>query len=197
MVNHRGKIYNNRLDQKGRLSFVSPNNGEHRLCFSVEGNSLGQDFRVHVAVEQHLKEENHDHIVKREHLSGMDLRIRQLSDTLQNIKEEQNYFKSRELRFFSTTESTNTRSQWCSIFQILGMALVTGFNIFYLQVPSWAGAVSRREVKAGGVRWRVKRGPSSRPTDERCRSPSAHTNHMCPSPLRHVTDVSSRRMCIL
>jgi hypothetical protein len=141
VVNHRGKVYDNRLDQKGRLSFVSPNNGEHRLCFSVEGNSLGQDFRVHVAIEQHLKEENHDHIVKREHLSGMDLRIRQLSDTLNNIKEEQSYFKARELRFFSTTESTNARSQWCSIFQILGMALVTGFNIFYLQVISCAGAV--------------------------------------------------------
>ena len=134
VVNHKGKVYDNRLDTKGRLSFASPHNGEHRLCFSVEGSSLGQDFRVHVAIEQHLQHENHDHIIKREHLSGMDLRVRKLSEVLDAIKEEQRYFKTREDRFFSTTESTNTRSQWCSVCQIVGMAIVTGFNILYLQV---------------------------------------------------------------
>ena len=41
----------------------------------MEGNSLGQDFRVHVEIQQTLQEEiNNDHIVKREHLSGIDLR---------------------------------------------------------------------------------------------------------------------------
>ena len=52
VVNHKGKVYDHRLDTKGRLSFASPHNGEHRLCFSVEGSSLGQDFRVHVDFQQ-------------------------------------------------------------------------------------------------------------------------------------------------
>ena len=93
VVNHRGKVYDTRLDTQGKLSFVTPDNGEHRLCFSVEGNSLGQDFRVHVRFDHLIKEENHDQIIKKEHLSGMDLRVRQLMDELDSIKDEQNYFR--------------------------------------------------------------------------------------------------------
>ena len=93
VVNHRGKVYDTRLDTQGKLSFVTPDNGEHRLCFSVEGNSLGQDFRVHVRFDHLIKEENHDQIIKKEHLSGMDLRVRQLMDELDSIKDEQSYFR--------------------------------------------------------------------------------------------------------
>ena len=111
VVNQRGAVYDARLDNQGRLSFVTQDSGEHRVCFSVEGQSYGQDFRVHVHIEHMLKAENHDNIIKREHLSGMDLRVRQLQDEIEEIKQEQGYFRSREDRFFQTTQSTNTRSQ--------------------------------------------------------------------------------------
>ena len=33
VVNFMGKVYDNRLDKKGRMSFSSPVDGEHRVCF--------------------------------------------------------------------------------------------------------------------------------------------------------------------
>mmetsp|Transcript_81225 Transcript_81225/g.218445 ORF Transcript_81225/g.218445 Transcript_81225/m.218445 type:complete len:83 (-) Transcript_81225:846-1094(-) len=49
------------------------------------------------------------------------------------VRNEQVYFRDRELRFRQTTDSTNFRSQWLSILQIAGMLAVTVIQLGYLR----------------------------------------------------------------
>ena len=116
ITNYAGQILDHRLDQEGRKSFTTPFDAEHRICFVVRGHSLGQDFRVHVAIDHALT--HPDDVLRREALTNIDQRVLALSDTIERIKTEQAYFRERENRFFLTTASTNARAQWCTVAQL-------------------------------------------------------------------------------
>ena len=63
----------------------------------VEGHTLGQNFRVHIQIEQtrDLKEENHDDLLRHGHISAMDLRVRDLNVQIEKIKADQKNFIER------------------------------------------------------------------------------------------------------
>lgn len=129
----KGKVFEGRTEQSGRFAFTTLENGEHRLCFSVVGQSLGQDFRLHVEITQGLPYIDYDALAKKNHLSAMELKVRKLKDEIERVSNEQNYFREREHRFRQTTDSTNFRAKWLSIFQIGGMLLVTSIQLGYLR----------------------------------------------------------------
>jgi len=63
-------------------------------------------------------------VAKREKLTELQLRVRQLLDQVEQISKEQNYQRYREERFRTTSESTNGRVLWWSLAQtcvLLGM----------------------------------------------------------------------------
>ncbi|EKX47513.1 hypothetical protein GUITHDRAFT_137302 [Guillardia theta CCMP2712] len=149
-----GTVFESKLDKEGRLAFTSSEDGDHNLCFrlflsfvlaalalystltrmgSIDGQTLGQDFRVYIQIQLGTAGENNDALLRRDHLSSMELRVRKLSDEISRVQEQQRYFKQRESRFYETTKSTHERAQWCSIMQIVAMIVISLGNLTYLR----------------------------------------------------------------
>lgn len=71
-------------------------------------------------------------VAKREHLSDIEVEIRRLNDKMKDIIKEQQYQRDREGAFRDTSESTNSRVKWWSIFQtvvLLGAGLWQVFHV--------------------------------------------------------------------
>ena len=62
---------------------------------SVEGHSLGQEFRVHLEVEKALKESEADDVVKRSELSAMETKVRDIGVRIDRVKSDQTYLRNR------------------------------------------------------------------------------------------------------
>jgi hypothetical protein len=93
VFSEKGKVFEGRTEQQGRFAFTTLAHGEHRLCFrfrslssaecdlgsfvyylflcSVAGQSLGQDFRLHIDINQGLPYIDYDALAKKNHLSAM------------------------------------------------------------------------------------------------------------------------------
>lgn len=64
---------------------------------------------------------------------SLEAEVRQLSENIQSVKNEQGYIVIRERVHRNTAESTNARVKWWSIFQIIVVAVNSMFQIFYLR----------------------------------------------------------------
>jgi len=97
------------LLQEGRFAFTALQ-GEHHLCLSVEGQSLGQDFRIHLEIKVGLNDVDYEKVAKKEHLSSLELQVRKLKDDVNRVTSEQSYFRNREERSKKTADSTYFRA---------------------------------------------------------------------------------------
>lgn len=59
--------------------------------------------------------------------------MRQLSELVSQVKDEQGYIVVRERTHRNTAESTNARVKWWSIFQILVLSINGGFQVWWLK----------------------------------------------------------------
>ncbi|XP_043231643.1 transmembrane emp24 domain-containing protein eca-like isoform X1 [Amphibalanus amphitrite] len=73
--------------------------------------------RVHLDISVGDQAVDYAVVAKREKLTELQLRVRQLLDQVEQISKEQNYQRYREERFRSTSESTNGRVLWWSLAQ--------------------------------------------------------------------------------
>uniref|UniRef100_A0A7S1G8D0 GOLD domain-containing protein n=1 Tax=Bicosoecida sp. CB-2014 TaxID=1486930 RepID=A0A7S1G8D0_9STRA len=107
------------LDAEGRFAFTSDEAGEHIVCFQLSGQFFGTPTEVRVDLRLNVGEMAIDYaeIARKEHLSTLELEVRKLNDKMRDVKREQNYQRSRELKFRDTSEATNSRVQWWSLFQ--------------------------------------------------------------------------------
>lgn len=64
---------------------------------------------------------------------SLEAEVRQLSENIQAIKNEQGYIVIRERIHRNTAESTNARVKWWSMFQIAVVAVNSLFQIYYLK----------------------------------------------------------------
>jgi hypothetical protein len=126
------KVFEGRTDVEGRFAFTALQ-GEHHLCFSVEGQSLGQDFRIYLEVKVGLNDVDYESVAKKEHLSSLELKVRKIRDDVRRVTQEQSYFRNREERSKRTADSTYFRAMWFSLVQILAMLGVTGVYLLYLR----------------------------------------------------------------
>lgn len=59
--------------------------------------------------------------------------MRQLSELVSQVKDEQGYIVVRERTHRNTAESTNARVKWWSIFQLLVLSANGGFQVWWLK----------------------------------------------------------------
>jgi hypothetical protein len=59
--------------------------------------------------------------------------VRQLSELVSQVKDEQGYIVVRERTHRNTAESTNARVKWWSIFQLLVLSANGGFQVWWLK----------------------------------------------------------------
>ncbi|KAF7951470.1 hypothetical protein EAE96_006779 [Botrytis aclada] len=112
-----------RAVSNGDHSFTANHDGKYLYCFSNEhwsASSKDVSFNVHGIVYVPEAEAPSD---------PLEAEVRQLSDLLAQVKDEQSYIVLRERTHRNTAESTNGRVKWWSIFQ---MAVLVGQGIFQI-----------------------------------------------------------------
>ena len=62
--------------------------------------------------------EGYKEIAEKEKLSELQLRVRQLLDQVNQIQKEQNFQRSREVKFRKTSENTNAKVFWWAAVQV-------------------------------------------------------------------------------
>ncbi|KAK1094400.1 hypothetical protein LTR48_000389 [Friedmanniomyces endolithicus] len=103
---------NKRTVSSGDHSFEAHQDGKYTYCFSNEhwsANTKEVSFNVHGIVYVPEHEAPHDPLEKE---------VRQLSELLAQVKDEQGYIVVRERTHRNTAESTNARVKWWSLFQL-------------------------------------------------------------------------------
>jgi len=113
---------------EGRFTFTSHTPGEHVICLYSNSTKwfAGSQLRVHLDIQVGEQAVDYANVQRKEKLTELQLRIRQLLDQVDQISKEQNYQRYREERFRQTSESTNQRVLWWSVAQTL-VLLVTGY----------------------------------------------------------------------
>ncbi|KAI4285236.1 MAG: hypothetical protein L6R35_004703 [Caloplaca aegaea] len=116
-----------RAVSSGDHSFDADADGKYVYCFSNEHWSAATkevSFNVHGIVYVPESEAPQD---------PLEVEIKQLSELLSQVKDEQSYIVVRERTHRNTAESTNGRVKWWSIFQ-LGVLLGEGiFQVWWLK----------------------------------------------------------------
>jgi len=110
----------------GSISITAQADGRHEYCFSNLMSSVADkivSFNVHGVV----------YIAEDEHIAPIEREIRDLSNGLQTVKDEQEYIVVREKVHRNTAESTNDRVKWWSIIQALVLISVCAWQIYYLR----------------------------------------------------------------
>ncbi|KAI9862460.1 MAG: p24 complex component [Trichoglossum hirsutum] len=111
----------------GDHSFTAPLDGKYVYCFSNEHSSVSSkevSFNVHGIVYVPESDAPSD---------PLEAEVRQLSELLTQVKDEQSYIILRERTHRNTAESTNARVKWWSIFQ-LGVLIGEGiFQVWWLK----------------------------------------------------------------
>ncbi|KAI9676969.1 MAG: p24 complex component [Caeruleum heppii] len=111
----------------GDHSFDADQDGKYTYCFNNEAwsaTSKEVSFNVHGIVYVPESEAP---------LDPLEIQVRQLSELLSQVKDEQTYIVIRERTHRNTAESTNSRVKWWSIFQI-GVLVGEGvFQVWWLK----------------------------------------------------------------
>ncbi|KLU84208.1 endosomal protein P24B [Magnaporthiopsis poae ATCC 64411] len=105
----------------GDVSFTAQHDGQYTYCFGNEhwgATSKEVSFNVHGIVYVSEADQPHD---------PLEAAVRQLSELLAQVKDEQSYIVMRERTHRNTAESTNSRVKWWNLFVI---GVVIGESIF-------------------------------------------------------------------
>ncbi|KAK8160898.1 emp24/gp25L/p24 family/GOLD-domain-containing protein [Phyllosticta citrichinensis] len=122
-----GMQVHERSVSSGDHSFEAKVDGTYTYCFSNEhwsANTKEVSFNVHGIVYVPESEAPQDPLEKE---------VRQLSELVAQVKDEQGYIVVRETVHRNTAESTNARVKWWSIFQLLVLVGEGIFQVWWLK----------------------------------------------------------------
>jgi hypothetical protein len=123
---------------------VAHHDGKYTYCFSNEvwsSTSKEVSFNVHGIVyvpeeevpANPLEFEGKLHRINRLEATLMPIAVRQLSELLAQVKDEQSYIVIRERIHRNTAESTNGRVKWWSVFQMIVLVGEGVFQVWWLK----------------------------------------------------------------
>ncbi|KYQ90413.1 emp24/gp25L/p24 family protein [Tieghemostelium lacteum] len=124
-------IYQGQRETEGTKTLRSSQAGLYSFCFSNKMSSLTDkmvSFLVSVGESSPLRE-----VAKKGDISPIERSIMILSDGVNAVKNEQTYFKLREIEHRNTAESTNSRVLWWSIFEAFVLVTMSIWQIYYLR----------------------------------------------------------------
>ena len=157
------EVYTQKAHIGGRFAFSSVESGLYQICMKVvvnddakkssggwfgggkadevktltdtkseEGNKNGiYKFHLDLLVGQRTR--NYGDLMKKSHLSDMEIDVLRLTDRVKDIGRELTYQNNREEEFRNTSESTNTRVMWWSILQMSIMLVSAVFQSYHLK----------------------------------------------------------------
>jgi hypothetical protein len=116
-----------RTVSSGDHTFLATMDGRYTYCFSNEhwsANTKEVSFNVHGIVYVPESEAPQDPLEKE---------VRQLTELVAQVKDEQGYIVVRERTHRNTAESTNARVKWWSIFQLFVLLGEGVFQVWWLK----------------------------------------------------------------
>jgi hypothetical protein len=121
---------------QGGFTFTSSAGGEHLLCFTTNtsrwfGAHRKLRFRFELLTGADAVDWNE--VAKAEHLSQIEVYVRQVHDRSSAIRSEQLYMKQREAEFRDHSELMNARVAWLSVLQIVILLLTGVYTIWHLK----------------------------------------------------------------
>jgi len=128
--------YNAERQTEGKYNFVATSAGLYSFCFSNKMSTLTMktvSFVVKIGSFDVEEPKLDPGLVKQEHISNLQNSIFQLKSGLQAIVDEQAYIKMREQVHRNTSESTNSRVVWWSLFEVIMLIAMSLWQIYYLR----------------------------------------------------------------
>ena len=122
----------------GRFAFSSSTAGLYQVCLKLN-ESMGWfdskkvTMKFHLAIQVGHSSRDYDALIKKEHLTDVQLQLRRLQDRTQDVADEIAYQEEREASSRDTSESTNTRVMWWSIGQTVVMLVSAAWQIRHLK----------------------------------------------------------------
>jgi len=128
-------VYIQERQSEGKYNFQAHTNGRFSFCF---GNRMSTvtDKLVSALIQVGKGGEKRDEsagVAKDENITPLEVAIQQLSEGINAIVNEQSYMKMRERAHRNTSESTNARVVWWSIFEIVILLAMSLWQIYYLR----------------------------------------------------------------
>ncbi|KAI9639537.1 putative COPII-coated vesicle protein [Dioszegia hungarica] len=121
-------IHTHFKESTGSFSMEASRTGRYTYCFSNEMSTYARkvlSFNVHGVL----------FVGDEEKIAPVEREIRELSSSLQLVKDEQAYLVVRERVHRDTAESTNSRVKWWAIAQSIILFSLCAWNVHYLK--SW------------------------------------------------------------
>jgi len=130
------QIYLKTLGANSRFAFTSQVGGEYTICFQSNTsiswfNKLKYNFHVEITTGSSAKD--WQEVAKKEHLTSFEVKLRMLYADVEFLRSEQSYHRIREEAFRDTSESTNSRVVWWSVFQISVVCIVALWQMRHLK----------------------------------------------------------------
>lgn len=122
-----GYEINEKAVSNGYHTFTAKTDGKYVYCFSNEhwsANTKDVSFNVHGIVYVPESQASAD---------PLEAEVRQLSELLAQVRDEQSYIIVRERTHRNTAESTNGRVKWWSIFQMIVLVGEGIFQVWWLK----------------------------------------------------------------
>lgn len=119
--------------KEGRIAVTSHMAGDHTICLSSNDTSLDGSMKVHLDIKIGGRAIDYDLVSKKEKLTSLQLQLRKIQDLIQQIQKEQDYQRTRETRFRSTSESTNWRVLFFAFVQTVILIAVGVYQVKHLK----------------------------------------------------------------
>ncbi|KAM4586333.1 transmembrane emp24 domain-containing protein 9-like [Fundulus diaphanus] len=126
---------------KGKFNFTSVSPGEHKICLQPNLSkplSAGLIVVVYMDIQSGQRTINYTEVHKRDRLTMLQLRVRQLADQVQQIQKELIYQKSREEDFRTTNRHIYMWIYWWPIVRfVFVVAFVMPITASYQDILCW------------------------------------------------------------
>eukprot|EP01088_Endostelium_zonatum_P006834 TRINITY_DN1896_c0_g1_i1.p1 TRINITY_DN1896_c0_g1~~TRINITY_DN1896_c0_g1_i1.p1 ORF type:complete len:217 (-),score=58.37 TRINITY_DN1896_c0_g1_i1:21-671(-) len=119
-----------------KYAFTSEHNGEYKICIGSNSSSwfgTGARLEVHLDIESGAAATDYSAVAKADHLSSMELEIKKMVDLAEEVMNEQNYQRGREVEFEDVVFTTNSRVHWWSVIQTILFIVSAVWQIRYLR----------------------------------------------------------------
>eukprot|EP01087_Luapelamoeba_hula_P005137 TRINITY_DN1521_c0_g1_i1.p1 TRINITY_DN1521_c0_g1~~TRINITY_DN1521_c0_g1_i1.p1 ORF type:complete len:226 (+),score=30.14 TRINITY_DN1521_c0_g1_i1:34-678(+) len=125
-------IYQRDRETEGQFSTHAQEAGEYRFCFSNRMSTLTPKVVSLVTDVKNPDVEQNKPSLK-EHLSPLDAALNQLQAGVEHVKSEQSAMRLREEAHRNTSESTNTRVLWWSIFEAVCLVVISVWQVWSIR----------------------------------------------------------------
>jgi len=107
------------FSQQGRFAFTSKTAGEHTICFKSNTTRWfgAGSIKIELELDSGADANDYKKLKALEDLTDLEVLIKMLNDKVNDIRKEQNYYKTREAELRNESEMANSNVMWFSLIQ--------------------------------------------------------------------------------